>query len=221
MRQGAANSPVRASGSGYNRDSSRTNPSLDPPREARVPPEDGGSVTRWIGDLKAGDPAAAQRLWERYFASLVRLAQALSAFDSFCASAAEGRFPRLDDRDDLWHILVALTRRKAADQARRQQRQKRGGGRIAVESELAGDDGRVLLDAIAGPGPTPEFAAELAEECRRRLDDLGDDTLRQVAILRMEGYTNEEVAQRLGLRLRSLSRKVELIRRTWLGEVDA
>src|SRR3954454_10651445 len=73
-------------------------------------PEDGGSVTRWLGDLKAGDPAAAQKLWERYFTSLVRLAQAklrssrrvaedeedaaLSAFGSFCASAAEGRFPR-------------------------------------------------------------------------------------------------------------------------------
>src|SRR4051812_12260761 len=145
-----------------------------------MPPEDEGSVTRWLGDLKAGDPAAAQRLWERYFASLVRLAQAklrssrrvaedeedaaLSAFDSFCSSAAKGRFPRLDDRDDLWHVLVALTRRKAADQARRQKRQKRGGGRLANESELA-DDGRALLDAIAGPEPSPEFAAELAEEC--------------------------------------------------------
>src|SRR3954454_3473208 len=143
-------------------------------------PEDGGSVTRWLDDLKAGDPAAAQRVWERYFASLVRLAQAgprssrrvaedeedaaLSAFNSFCASAAKGRFPRLDDRDDLWQILVTLARRKAADQARRQHRQKRGGGRIANESELAGDDDQVLLDAIAGPGPTPEFAAELADE---------------------------------------------------------
>src|SRR3954466_6105923 len=153
-----------------------------------MPPEDGGSVTRWLGDLKAGDQAAAQKLWERYFASLVRLAQAklrcsrrvaedeedaaLSAFGSFCASAAKGRFPRLDDRDDLWHILVTLTRRKAADQTRRQQRQKRGGGRVADETDLAGADGQFLLDAIVGPGPTPEFAAVLAEECRRRLDDL-------------------------------------------------
>src|SRR3954453_13950943 len=126
-----------------------------------MPSEDQGSVTRWLGGLKAGDPAAAQKLWERYFQSLVVLAQArlraaqrgaedeedaaLSAFDSFCASAAKGRFPQLDDRDDLWHLLVALPRRKAADQARRQQRQKRGGGRIASESELAGDDGRALL----------------------------------------------------------------------------
>ena len=39
-------------------------------------PGDEGSVTRWLGDLKAGDPDAAQKLWERYFASLVRLAHA-------------------------------------------------------------------------------------------------------------------------------------------------
>src|SRR4051812_47867284 len=182
----------------------QSGPSLSGPasslsaREARMSPDDEGSVTHWLGDLKAGDPAAAQKLWERYYASLVRLAPdklrssrrvaedeedaALSAFNSFCASAAEGRFPQLDDRDDLWHILVTLTRRKAADQTRRQQRQKRGGGRVANETDLAGADGRTLLDAVVGPGPTPEFAAVLAEECRRRLDDLRDDSLREVAL---------------------------------------
>jgi ECF sigma factor len=36
----------------------------------------GGLITRWIGELKAGDPAAAQRLWEAYFAKLVALARA-------------------------------------------------------------------------------------------------------------------------------------------------
>ena len=65
-----------------------------------------GSVTHWIGDLKGGDLAAAQPLWERYFARLVQLARAklkatrhgspvedeedaaLSAFNSFCEGAA-------------------------------------------------------------------------------------------------------------------------------------
>src|SRR5690349_4606330 len=90
------------------------------------------SVTRWIGSLKAGDADAAQRLWERYFGALVRLAYArlrgapraaadeedaaLSAFDSFCRGAARGRYPRLDDRDDLWRLLVVITERKALDQ---------------------------------------------------------------------------------------------------------
>src|SRR5262249_22795994 len=67
----------------------------------------GGSVTRWIDELKAGEDAAVQPLWERYFARLVRLARAklrvarrgasedeedaaLSAFNSFCAGVARG-----------------------------------------------------------------------------------------------------------------------------------
>ena len=88
-------------------------------------PDDSGSVTHWIGALRGGELDAAQPLWERYFARLVRLAQArlrtnrrpraaedeedaaLSAFDSFCRAATQGRFPRLDDRDDLWRLLVA------------------------------------------------------------------------------------------------------------------
>jgi DNA-directed RNA polymerase specialized sigma24 family protein len=200
-------------------------------------PDDEGSVTRWLGDLKAGDSDAAQRLWERYFGSLVRLANArlrnaprgaedeedaaLSAFDSFCTAAAEGRFPRLDDRDDLWRILVTLTNRKALNQVQRQRRQKRGGGRVADETALgkAGDD-RGFLDGLAGSEPSPEFAVMVADEFRQRLDSLRDDSLRRIALMRMEGYTNEQIAERLDCGLRSVSRKLELIRRYWLGEDD-
>ena len=90
-----------------------------------------GSVTAWIEQLKAGDAAAAAPLWQGYFRRLVGLARqklgaaprgvadeedvALSAFDSFCRAAAQGRFPRLDDRDDLWQLLVMITTRKAID----------------------------------------------------------------------------------------------------------
>src|SRR4051794_29187265 len=94
--------------------------------------DDRGSVSRWLGDLKAGDEAAVQPLWERYFARLVTLARArlragrrgaadeedaaLSAFNSFCTGVARGRFPRLADRDDLWRLLVVITARKAGAQ---------------------------------------------------------------------------------------------------------
>src|SRR5436309_4156959 len=90
-----------------------------------------GSVTTWVGRLRAGDGAAAQRLWERYFRRLVGLARerlrglrrraadeedvALSAFDSFCRGVGQGRFPRLDDRNNLWELLVVITARKAID----------------------------------------------------------------------------------------------------------
>ena len=154
--------------------------------------EQGGSITHWLGDLKGGDQAAAQPLWERYFGRLVVLAQTscrskgslgprptrrtrrLSAFNSFCVGVAKGRFPQLADREDLWRILVTITARKAFAQTQRQKRLKRGGGRVVEEAVLKGGKGGAGadpsslpgLDMIAGDEPTPEFAAMVAEEYR-------------------------------------------------------
>ena len=143
-----------------------------------------------------------------------------SAFDSFCAAATRGRFPRLDDRDDLWRVLVTVTERKAVNLLRRQRRLKRGGGRVANEADVAGP-GEGLLDRVAGTAPTPEFAAMVAEEYRRRLAALPTEPLRRIAVLKLEGYSNEEIAGRMGLGLRSVVRKLDLIRRTWLGEAPS
>jgi DNA-directed RNA polymerase specialized sigma24 family protein len=195
-----------------------------------------GSVTRWIGDLKAGGAAAAQPLWERYFDRLVRLARkqlgagrrpdavedeedaALNAFDSFCRGAAGGRFPKLSDRDDLWRLLVVLTVRKALDQLQRQRAAKRGGGRRLAESALIGGStgGEAALDRLIGPDPTPEFAALVAEQYRRLRAALGDEGLRQVLDLRLEGYDRNEIAVRLGCTVRTVTRKLDVIRQTWL-----
>lgn len=199
-----------------------------------------GSVSRWIGELKAGDVAAVQPLWERYFAQLVQLARAklratrrpgvvedeedaaLSAFNSFCAGAAQGRFPLLSDRDDLWRLLVVITARKACAQVQRRTRQKRGGGQLLLdEAALPGtsnDERPVGLDVLIGAEPTPEFSAMVAEEYRRLLDLLDDDSLRQVAVDRMEGYTNDEIADRLGCARRTVARRLDLIRKIWAAE---
>jgi DNA-directed RNA polymerase specialized sigma24 family protein len=144
---------------------------------------------------------------------------ALSAFDSFVRGAASGRYPHLDDREDLWRLLVVITERKALDQAQHERRQKRGGGKNhGGPGPVAPDDLHQELVSVAGAEPTPEFAAMVAEECLRLLGGLRDDSLRVVAQLRMEGYTNDEIAHRLGCSLRTVARKVELIRRAWLAE---
>ncbi len=203
---------------------------------------DPGSVSRWLGDLKAGDAAAVQPLWERYFAQLVRLARAklrnarqvggavdeedaaLSAFHSFCAGVAQGRFPQLADRDDLWRLLVVITARKAGAQVQREGRQKRGGGRVraAADMEMAEGDGAPLgvLGLVLATGPTPAFAAAAAEEFRRLLATLDDDDLRRIALDRMEGYTNDEIAERLGCARRTVARRLDLIKRLWAAEVN-
>src|SRR5262249_61618408 len=128
-----------------------------------------GSVTHWLGQLRAGDAAAAQPLWERYVRRLVGLARAklhgragpggdeedvaLSAFDSFCRNAERGRFPDLADRDGLWRLLVVLTARKAGHLRRDQARLKRGG---AAQGEAGADDPDPLEEGLSRePHPAP------------------------------------------------------------------
>jgi DNA-directed RNA polymerase specialized sigma24 family protein len=195
-----------------------------------------GSVSHWIIKLKAGDPQAAQRLWECYFQRLVGMARtklqgiprraadeedvALSAFDSFCRGAEQGRFPQLSDRDNLWQLLVKITFRKAIDLVRHESRHKRRGavqeeGRIGgPEDSSAADNG---LEQIAGREPTPEFAAQVAEQCQRLLGSLNDE-LRSIALKKMEGYTNAEIAAELGCVTSTVERRLKLIRAVWLKD---
>ncbi|MBV8234094.1 MAG: hypothetical protein JO075_00190, partial [Acidimicrobiia bacterium] len=72
------------------------------------------------------------------------------------------------------------------------------------------------LAQIIGREPSPEFAAQVADECRRLLDGLGDEGLRSVALWKMEGYTNAEIAARLGgVNTRTVERKLKTIRARW------
>lgn len=93
---------------------------------------------------------------------------ALSAFDSFFRGAEEGSFPRVNDRDELWHLLVTITARKAQRLVRDQSPQKRGGGAILGESAIFLPDetgkGRIGFDQVFSEAPSPEFVAQLTEE---------------------------------------------------------
>jgi DNA-directed RNA polymerase specialized sigma24 family protein len=89
---------------------------------------------------------------------------------------------------------------------------------VHVEAPPPGTDSDAEESALAqvmGPEPTPEFAALVAEECQRRLDRLGDAGLRSVALWKMEGYTNDEIAQRLGCVPRTVERTLRVIRGLW------
>jgi DNA-directed RNA polymerase specialized sigma24 family protein len=199
-----------------------------------------GSVTYWLNQLQAGDTSAAKKLWEYYLQRLVELARqklqgaprraadeedvALSAFDSFCRGAENGRFPELFDRDSLWRLLVALTARKAVDLRRHETRYKRG-GTLDGESGLARpprlSSAEEELEQILSREPTPEFAAQVAEECQRLLSLLKDASLRAVALRKMEGYTTEEIAVLSGCVPRTVERKLQVIRRIWNQEPDS
>jgi DNA-directed RNA polymerase specialized sigma24 family protein len=192
---------------------------------------DEGSVTLWLGRLRAGDAAASadaiQRLWARYFSALVRLARArlpraarraadeediaLSALDSFCRGEAAGRFAALEDRDDLWRILVTITLRKVCDAIAHENRDKRGAGWTGAAASA--------LDELLTREPSPEVAAQLADQVDHLVGRLGDDLLRRLALLKIQGHTEEEIAAELGVSPRTVRRKLGLIRRLWEHEV--
>ena len=185
------------------------------------------SITTWYDQLQAGDSVAAQKLWEEYFDQLVGLARgrlagtprqmadeedvALSAFKSVCVGARKGRFPDISDRESLWRLMVVITARKAADQANYNTRKKRDVGR----NEAGGNEDDAMIDRMVGQQPTPEFAALLTEEFELRLKSLGEDYLRDVALLKMEGYTNDEIADKLETSLSTVERRLRLIRKLW------
>ena len=207
---------------------------------ADVPAEnqDSDQVTQWVQDLRGKDHEPARLLWNRYFERLIREATkqlgstpqrhvheedvAASVFSSLCRGVANGRFSELGSRDELWRLLVVLTRCKVIDRKRHLKRQRRGGGEVASESIFlrgTADERRRGLDALEGDDFTPEKLAIFNEECQRLLGMLRDDTLRTVAICRLEGFSNEEIAEKLRISSRSVERKLNLIRSSWLKEL--
>ncbi len=195
------------------------------------------SITHWIEEVKRGNPAAAEVIFARYFPQLVRLAReklrgvpgrmadeedvALSALDSFCRAAEQGCFPDLADRHGLWRLLFRQTARKAVDLARHERREIRGGGRVRGEAALDGsrpESAEPGLARVAGDDLSPEFAAMMADQCRRLLGRL-EPHLQALALAKMEGYSNEEIALRTQRSLRTVERRLQLIRRIWQEEM--
>jgi DNA-directed RNA polymerase specialized sigma24 family protein len=183
-----------------------------------------GSVSHWVALLGEGDRTAVQRLWERYFQPLVRVARARLRGAPLCAAGAEDvaleaflglcerlarpdaaeRFPELHNRNHLWRLLVCFTVREAFD-ARRKERRR--AAVVAGESAL----GAAGFEPFAGREPPPEFAAGVGD----LLDRLGDDDLRWLALRRLEGYTREEIARQRGWSVTAVDRKLKVIRTIW------
>ena len=176
-------------------------------------------ITFWLELLKNGDEEASQPLWERYYGKLVVLARkrlanvplrevdeedfAQSAFKSFCLGARDGRFPRLNDRHDLWKVLFTITARKVSAHHRRRNAAKRA------------DPERLEHDQIVSAEPTPEDVALIGEAVAELLKKLPDDTYREIAQMKMEGYQNKEIARAIGCVPRTVERKLMVIREVW------
>ncbi len=181
------------------------------------------SITRLIRAVQDGSSSAVRPLLSAYFERLVRLASkrlrnmpGLAGYDEDLALRSfHSVYQRLRDparpldlagRDDLWRLLATRTISRTIDLIRRHR-----------PAEVPGDED---VAQLLTREPTPEAAAELADECRRLLDSLQEPELRQIALWKVEGYTHEEIAARLDCVPRTVERKVSRIRLLWKHELE-
>ena len=145
------------------------------------------SITRMLTDLKTGDEAAAQEIWNRFFHRVCGLAKkkladnrerladhedvALSAMNALCIGAREGRFRQLENRDDLWQILAMITVRRAANVWRKQKSRGEGGeSMLGVGGDVFG------IDEILEGKEDAQLMDRLDEDCESLLSLLGRET---------------------------------------------
>jgi RNA polymerase sigma factor (sigma-70 family) len=180
------------------------------------------SITRLIRAVQDGSNSAVRPLMAAYFDRLVHLAGkrlqnlpglggydedlALRSFHSVCQRLRDPSRPLdLAGRDDLWRLLATRTVSRAIDLIRRHR-----------PLEVPGEhDFTQLLTRE----PSPEEAVEVADECRRLLESLREPELRQIALWKVEGYTNGEIAARLDCVPRTVERKISRIRLLWRHEL--
>ncbi len=191
------------------------------------------TISAWLDGLRSGNDQSARELWERYFQRLTALVDrrlprgqrrdfdeediALSAFHSLCRGVNRGRFPDVDDHNDLWSLLVVIAARKIMKRQRSKSALKRGGNRVGGESVFDGHEGGGSgLAQVIGREPSPEFAAEVAEESESLLSFLEDPSLKKLVCLKMEGQTNQTIAREMGCAIRTVERRLEMTRRLWI-----
>jgi DNA-directed RNA polymerase specialized sigma24 family protein len=175
------------------------------------------------------DDAASAALWEQYFGRLLKVARhnmaslpkrasdeedvALSAMNSFFRAAEEGRLSNLQNRDELWKILVTMVIRKANRTREKLLAQKRGGGDVRGESFFL-NASDASSPGLAGV-PDEELVTGLMRQCREMIDLLDDPLMKEIAVMIMEGCSIDEIAVAKGVSRSTIKRKKELIRQMW------
>jgi hypothetical protein len=192
-----------------------------------------GTLTRFADDLRSPNDQvrdeAARYIWEEYSERLAAIARKRlsgwiatreneedvlqNMFKSFCRLQQEAS-QGLRDRDELWGQLVLITVRKVANVANRHTaacRDVRREVRSPAESQQDGRWPTWTLDDVRDSTPSPDVVIALEEELKSLLSALSSEQ-KKVAILRMDGYTNEEIAKKVGRSVSAVELKFKIIR---------
>lgn len=196
-------------------------------------------VTVWIKRLQHGESAAAQMLWEHFFTRLLVVAKqkmgensrrvydeedaAQSAFHSLCKGIKAGRFPDLDDRNGLWRLLVTITYRKIRRRQVYDRSQKRNIDRQVLPPQIPDGSTSFSPDHVANLEaiePAPDFVVQAKENLEQLISQLDNDVLCQICCLKLEGFRDGEIAEKLNCSRRTVQRKIEVIKKIWQNLKD-
>jgi RNA polymerase sigma factor (sigma-70 family) len=197
-----------------------------------------GSVTRLIRDLEDGNTDALNSLYKRYFKQLTDVADnrlsrqagpivdgedvALTVLMRLSENVrnAENK-GKLPDRESLWLFMLAILHSIVVDLKRRNYAWKRGKGSVHSLSDFVqrNEDGRSPID-IADTTPSHEKLAILRDSVDYLLNQkLKVETTRSVAMLKLEGYSHQEIADKVGMDVKTVSRKMKRIQEVWMQEL--
>jgi RNA polymerase sigma factor (sigma-70 family) len=195
-----------------------------------------------IEQAQNGDQRAIETLWNHYYSKLkaavrqrVKSIPVLMSDSSDLASTAlHGFFHRalIDKEFDLrspnavWKLIQLITTRHVNDQLKRLKAQKRCGkvpaGAEDFESNLEINSqshsyGRRVEESqvIDSNGTSAEAEFDYLELLDRLLESVDDKRAGQVILLRLENRSNAEIAEMLGLSLRTVQRILKQLTTTW------
>ncbi|MFO0880030.1 MAG: ECF-type sigma factor [Gemmataceae bacterium] len=159
--------------------------------------------------LRAGDAAAAQRIYDVFIRRLIGLASkkldqrvlqkdgaedvAASALKSFFLRDQQKPFADLSSWDSLWRLLATITMRKCGHRVEYYLAAKRDVQREATPNPT--DESVPAFEGIARD-PTPDEVATFEDTLRHLLQGL-DDRERQIVQLVLEGHTIREISEQV------------------------
>lgn len=171
---------------------------------------------------KQGDQEAARQIVDSYIGRLLPLARrhisqrlasrvdpediVQSVFRTFFNRLRQGKFV-FADQDDLCKLLMRITLHKTLRQVAFHKAAKRD---PSQETEQ-GEDHQQQLLALLDEDPTPEATVTFIDQLEHLLGQLRP-TERQIVELRLQGYSNEEVARQLGVYDRKVRRVLHQVR---------
>ena len=202
------------------------------PQNAELPGDVEDQVAHWLAQLSRSDTQeqAYEHLWKAFFPRLVALARshlgsahghavdeediALDAMNTFFCGVKKGCF-HVTEGNETWRLLAAITARRVIDLRRREMAKKRSGcqllGKFACGEEREVADLEQLVDRRSAC----EIAGRLTIAVQELMDQLGSDILRQTATLKLQGFSNHEISQRLGCSRSTTKSRLRKIRRKW------